>query len=134
MHLQNVCHFITLLVQNTNMKGLLIAVTCIICLATTAQQKPLSITWDNWGVPHIAGNTDEELMYADGWAQMQLHADLITQLYGRARGRGAEYWGKQKLQEDILINTLGFPELAADWTAKADPSWKKMVTAFVKGL
>jgi acyl-homoserine-lactone acylase len=116
------------------MKGLLIAIASIICLATTAQQKPLSITWDNWGVPHIAGNTDEELMYADGWAQMQLHADLITQLYGRARGRGAEYWGKQKLQEDILINTLGFPELAADWTAKANPSWKKMVTAFVKGL
>ena len=99
-----------------------------------SQSGPSSITWDEWGVPHIYGNTDEELMYAEGWAQMQLHANLITELYGRARGRAAEYWGKEKLPDDLMIHTLGFPELAEEWTAKQDPSYKKMITAFVKGL
>ena len=99
-----------------------------------AQSKPVTITWDEWGVPHIYGNTDEELMYAEGWAHMQLHANLITELFGRARGKGAEYWGKDKLDEAIMINTLGFPELAEKWTATQDPAYKKMLTAYVKGL
>ena len=102
--------------------------------ASLAQSKPSTITWDEWGVPHIYGNTDEELMYAEGWAHMQLHANLIVELYGRARGRGAEYWGKEKLPEDMMIHTLGFPELADEWTAKQDPAYKKMLVAYVKGL
>ncbi len=93
-----------------------------------------TINWDEWGVPHIQGKNDEELMFAEGWAQMQLHGNLITELYGRARGRGAEYWGKSRLQEDMFIHTLGFPELAAKWTAEQDPEYKRLLTAFVKGL
>jgi acyl-homoserine-lactone acylase len=114
----------------------LLALFICLCIipAVFAQQKPTTITWDEWGVPHIYANTDEGLMYAEGWAHMQLHANLITELYGRARGRGAEYWGKEKLPEDIMIHTLGFPELAEEWTAKQDPAYQKMVMAFVKGL
>lgn len=105
---------------------------CLCCLSSFAQ--PATIRWDNWGVPHISAQTDEELFYAEGWAQMQLHADLITQLYGRSRGRAAEYWGKQKLDEDKMVHTLGFPEIAERWTRESDPSWQKMVRAYVKGL
>ena len=118
-----------------NIKLLLVILISIFSfVASLAQSKPSTITWDEWGVPHIYGNTDEELMYAEGWAHMQLHANLIVELYGRARGRGAEYWGKEKLQEDMMIHTLGFPELADEWTAKQDPSNKKMLVAYVKGL
>jgi acyl-homoserine-lactone acylase len=99
-----------------------------------SQSTPTSITWDEWGVPHIYASTDEGLMYAEGWAHAQLHANLIVELYGRARGKGAEYWGKDKLQEDMMIHTLGFPELADEWTAKQDPAYKKMLAAYVKGL
>jgi acyl-homoserine-lactone acylase len=99
-----------------------------------SQTKPTSITWDEWGVPHIYASTDEELMYAEGWAHMYLHANLIVELYGKSRGKAAEYWGKDKLPDDMMINTLGFPELAEEWTAKQDPEYKKMVTAYVKGL
>ncbi len=99
-----------------------------------SQSRPTSITWDEWGVPHIYSNTDEGLMYAEGWAHAQLHANLIVELYGRARGKGAEYWGKEKLPEDMMIHTLGFPELADEWTAKQDPAYVKMLNAYVKGI
>lgn len=93
-----------------------------------------TITWDEWGVPHIYAASELDLFYAEGHAQMQLHGDLILQLYGRSRGRAAEYWGKEKLPEDILLNTLGFPELAEEWTAKQDPAYKKLLEAFVQGM
>ena len=101
-----------------------ILLTLLLLLTISISQAQTTITWDEWGVPHIQAKTDEELMFAQGWAQMQLHGNLITELYGRARGKASEYWGQQKLQEDIIINTLGFPELAEKWTAEQDPEYK----------
>ncbi|WP_298368630.1 acylase [uncultured Lutibacter sp.] len=92
------------------------------------------IAWDTWGVPHITSNTIEELFYAQGWAQMHNHANLILDLYGSSRGKGAEYWGKSKLQNDILIHTLGFGDLADDWESKQDPETKLIFKSFVEGL
>jgi acyl-homoserine-lactone acylase len=116
------------------MRLLLILLFISVCSHINAQKKPATIKWDEWGIPHITANSDEELLYAQGWASMQMHGDLITQLYGRARGKGAEYWGKRKLQEDMFTHILGFPELAKEWTAKQDPAYKKMLTSFVRGL
>ncbi len=92
------------------------------------------IAWDTWGVPHITANTIEELFYAQGWAQMHNHANLILNLYGSSRGKGAEYWGESKLQNDILIHTLGFGDLADDWETKQHPEVKEIYKSFVNGL
>ncbi|MEM1340313.1 MAG: acylase [Bacteroidota bacterium] len=110
----------------------------LLCLLhfNCAQKDTLATTliWDTWGVPHITSNTSEELFFAQGWAQMHNHANLILQLYGTSRGKGAEYWGKDKLQNDLLVHTLGFPALADDWETQQDPEVKTMFSAFVKGM
>ena len=92
------------------------------------------IIWDSWGVPHIYAKNNSELFYSFGWAQMQSHCNLLLELYGLSRGRGAEYWGEQHLQSDILIHTLDFPKRAADWYRTQDPEFKPLLDAFVKGL
>tara|TARA_B110000240_G_scaffold166110_1_gene187235 strand:+ start:1055 stop:3142 length:2088 start_codon:yes stop_codon:yes gene_type:complete len=92
------------------------------------------IAWDTWGVPHITANTVEELFFAQGWAQMHNHANLILELYGSSRGKGAEYWGQEKLQNDILIHTLGFDELADEWGGNQDPEQKIINKAFIDGM
>jgi len=92
------------------------------------------IAWDSWGVPHITANSIEELFYAQGWAQMHNHANLILDLYGSSRGKGAEYWGKDKLQNDLLINTLGFSQLADEWEDQQDPETRTIYAGFVKGM
>ncbi|MGB5436154.1 MAG: acylase [Maribacter sp.] len=96
--------------------------------------KKTEIAWDTWGVPHITANNIEELFYAQGWSQMHNHANLILELYGNSRGKSAEYWGESKIQNDILIHTLGFGELADDWETKQDPELKQIYTSFVNGL
>ena len=102
------------------------------CFQTVNQET--QIAWDSWGVPHITANNAEELFYAQGWAQMQNHANLILDLYGSSRGKGAEYWGESKLQNDILIHTLGFEKLEAEWEKTEDPETKTIYTAFINGL
>ncbi|MCK5400662.1 MAG: acylase, partial [Flavobacteriaceae bacterium] len=85
-------------------------------------------------VPHITADNIEDLFYAQGWAQMHNHANLILDLYGSARGKGAEYWGQSKLQNDMLIHTLGFEELAEEWETKQDPELRTIYESFVKGM
>jgi len=104
----------------------------IYCSAQNEQKTQIS--WDSWGVPHIYSQTTDELFFAQGWAQMHNHANMILELYGNSRGKGAEYWGKSELQNDMLIHTLGFEELAAEWEKTQDPELKSIYTAFVKGL
>tara|TARA_R110002051_G_scaffold100879_2_gene171307 strand:- start:26923 stop:29010 length:2088 start_codon:yes stop_codon:yes gene_type:complete len=105
-------------------------------IASCAQPEKIQtkIAWDTWGVPHITASTTEELFFAQGWAQMHNHANLILELYGSSRGKGAEYWGQEKVENDRLIHTLGFEELASDWEKKQDPETKTIYTAFIKGM
>jgi acyl-homoserine-lactone acylase len=116
---------------------LLLTVTILGLFATTrSQDKKVqgSISWDEWGVPHIYAQRDEDLFYLDGWAQMTLHANLILELYGRSRGKAAEYWGSSKIAEDGIIHTLGFPEIAKQWTQQQDQDYQKLLKAYVQGL
>ena len=92
------------------------------------------IAWDTWGVPHITANTTEDLFFAQGWAQMHNHANLILELYGSSRGKGAEYWGQEKFENDLLIHTLGFDQLADDWVKSQDPEIKTIYSSFINGM
>lgn len=114
---------------------------CLVCVClgflklnaqtTTTQTQ---ILWDEWGVPHIYAKNTEELFFSFGWAQMQNHANLLLRLYGQSRGRAAEYWGEANFQNDLLVHTLGFPELAKDWYKQQNPAFKSYINAFVEGL
>jgi acyl-homoserine-lactone acylase len=92
------------------------------------------ISWDSWGVPHIYAPDEEQLFYAQGWSQMHLHGNQVLTLYGRARGRAAEYWGKEFETESRFIHTVGFPERAKNWSEKQDPQLKKLISAYVQGM
>ncbi|WP_222931370.1 acylase [Xanthovirga aplysinae] len=109
-----------------------LSVMSISCSQT--ENKETQIAWDTWGVPHITADKIEDLFYAQGWAQMHNHANLILKLYGSSRGKGAEYWGKSELENDMLVHTLGLEELAEEWEVKQDPEIKTIYKSFVDGL
>ncbi len=112
----------------------LFSVTFCLCGGLFAQTQPAQIAWDTYGVPHITAGNVEDLFYAQGWAQMHNHANHITELYGISRGKGSEYWGNDRVQNDILIHTLGFDALADEWESKQDPEVKTIFNSFVKGM
>ena len=90
--------------------------------------------WDEWGVPHIYAKNNEELFYAFGWAQMKAHTNTILKLYAKSRGRAAEYWGERYLANDLMVRTIGFPEIARKWYELQSPEFQKYITHFVKGM
>jgi acyl-homoserine-lactone acylase len=102
--------------------------------ATHPAAAAVEIRWDRYGVPHVFADDTDAVFYAFGWAQMESHANLILGFYGKARGRGAEYWGKAQLASDVTVRLLEIPETAAAWYAAQDDDFKRYITRFVAGM
>lgn len=92
------------------------------------------ILWDTYGVPHIYAADRESMFYAHGWAQMRNQADLLLRLYGESRGRAAEYWGGAYFEQDRWLQTNGVPERAQAWYDAQDPTFRKYLDAFARGI
>jgi len=101
---------------------------------TFSQSTKTQILWDNYGVPHIYAKTTAGMYYAFGWAQMHNHANLLLQLYGLARGRGAEYWSGQWLSDDEIEQRFDVMGRAAKLYSEQKPEYKAYLHAFVKGI
>lgn len=101
---------------------------------TASERHSAEIMWDTYGIPHVFASSEEQLFYAFGYAQMHNHANLILRLYGRARGRAAEYWGEDYLDSDRWVWTVGIPTIAGDWQQKHSPMYQKLLGAFAKGM
>ena len=123
--------------QNFHYKArtlLVIAFLFTVLFTSRSQTLKTEILWDTYGVPHIYGRSIEEMYYAYGWSQMQSHANLILRLYGQARGRSAEYWGKEYINSDKQIQVFNLPQLAKKKYAAQRAEYKSSLDAFVEGL
>lgn len=112
----------------------LVLVTLIVPVSAQEEESSASILWDTWGVPHIYADSTPAAFYAFGWAQMHNHADLILNLYGRSRGEAAQYWGENFVESDILIHTVGVPDLAAAHYEAQNAEFKSYLDSFVEGM
>jgi acyl-homoserine-lactone acylase len=92
------------------------------------------ILWDRYGVPHVFAGDDQSLMRAFGWAQARNHADLLLRLYGQSRGRAAEYWGEEYLEQDRWTRTMRVDEWAAETYASQTPEMRGLLDAFAQGI
>jgi acyl-homoserine-lactone acylase len=107
----------------------------LLAFASTAMSAPKAeILWDQYGVPHIFAADRESMFYANGWAQAQAQGNLLLHLYGESRGRGAEYWGPDAVALDRWVQTNGVPERAKAWYAAQDPTFRKYLDAFARGI
>jgi acyl-homoserine-lactone acylase len=114
--------------------GVPILVSLAISTVPASAADRTEILWDTWGVPHVFAKDVKDLFYAFGWAQMQAHGDLILRLYGQARGRAAEYWGKSFLASDEQTWVRGIPWRAQDWLKEQSPAFRSNLDAFAAGM
>jgi acyl-homoserine-lactone acylase len=100
------------------------------------------ILWDDLGIPHVYGKTQEDVFFAFGWAQARSHGNLILRLYGEARARSAEYWGDEfhehlawtNLQLDRYLLTVDVPARAQEWYDAQAPEFRRCLDAFAEGI
>jgi acyl-homoserine-lactone acylase len=102
--------------------------------STVLPTKGTEILWDHYGIPHIFAPDRASLFYAYGYAQMEAHSELLVNLYTRARGRSAEFYGEEYLATDRWIRVNGIPERAKQWANQQSPEFAPLLAAFVEGL
>lgn len=95
------------------------------------------IVWDGFGVPHIYGDTVEDVLYGFGFAQMENQAETILRKVASARGRTAEYFGagagNANVVSDTQTRTFDIPRRAARWLAEGTAEQRRFLTVFCDG-
>lgn len=111
-------------------------------------QQKVTIYRDNYGVPHIVGETEEAAFFGYGFAQAEDHLEKMMLQYRDAQGRLAEVEGRKALGSespefipyeyrwggDYLQRLLRTKQDVVDNKDKIDPAVYKILSAFARGV
>ncbi|MEZ2336221.1 penicillin acylase family protein [Mucilaginibacter sp. RCC_168] len=98
------------------------------------QAKAVTIVRDNWGVPHIYGKTDADVVFGLMYTQCEDNFKGIERNYLYQLGRQTEVDGNSKLYTDIQLQLIAdSAEAIKDYKASA-PRFKKLMNAFADGI
>lgn len=94
----------------------------------------ITIIRDTWGIPHIHGKTDADVVFGLMYAQCEDDFARVEMNYIDAIGRMAEIEGESGLYHDLRARMFLTPEQAKTNYAKS-PAWmKKLLDAFADGM
>ncbi|MFE3835688.1 penicillin acylase family protein [Pseudogemmobacter sonorensis] len=95
---------------------------------------PVEVIRNNDSVPHIIGESDEDVFFALGFVHAQDRLWQMTLLRRTAQGRLSELFGPMTLQTDELIRRLDLYTLALDSVAAQDETTLAALTAYSAGV
>ncbi len=98
------------------------------------EAKATTIIRDNWGVPHIYGKTDADVVFGLMYTQCEDNFKGIEQNYLYQLGRQTEAAGEKPLYTDVQLQLIAdTADAIKDY--KASPLWfKKLMDAFADGM
>ncbi|KTB94550.1 penicillin amidase [Pseudomonas syringae ICMP 11293] len=105
-------------------------------IAMSRLQAPVTLRYDERGVPHIRAENEADLYRALGYAHAQDRLFQMEMLRRLARGELAEVLGPNLLETDKLFRSLRIREHADAYVAHQDkntPTWKAL-EAYIDGI
>lgn len=104
----------------------------ILSHSTEVNPKNIKIIRDEWGVPHIYGNTDEEVAYGLAWATCEDDIKSMRENLYTARSRLSEIKGKDGAIMDFLCAFIGARESVDKLYDKSfSPKFKGILKAYI---
>ncbi len=98
------------------------------------QASHVEIIRDNYGVPHIYGQSDADAVFGMLYAQAEDDFNRVETNYINAMGRSAEVEGEAALVRDLRMKLFIDP-VAMQASYAASPAWlKKLMRAYADGL
>lgn len=99
-----------------------------------AQARRVTIIRDNWGIPHIYGQSDADAVFGLLYAQCEDDFPRVEMNYIEKLGRMSEVKGESEWQNDLLIRlVISQEEAKADY--QQAPAWlKKLCVAFADAI
>lgn len=95
---------------------------------------PVEIVRDNAGVPHIFGQSDEDVFFALGYAHAQDRLWQMTMLRRTVQGRLSELFGARTVKIDSLLRRFDLYNLAVSSVAAQDARTLTMLDAYSAGV
>ncbi|MFC6687892.1 penicillin acylase family protein [Jhaorihella thermophila] len=95
---------------------------------------PVEIIRDQSAVPHILGQTDEDVFFGLGYAHAQDRLWQMTIMRRTAQGRLSEVFGNRTLTIDKLLRRLDFYRLAQESVAAQSPAAQAALRAYAAGV
>ena len=94
----------------------------------------VTVIRDDWGIPHIYGKTDADVVFGMLYTQAEDDFNRIEVNFMNAMGRLAEAEGEKEIYRDLRMKLFIDPEeLKRQYTAS--PGWlKKLMNAWADGL
>ncbi|HLF45903.1 MAG TPA: penicillin acylase family protein [Chitinophagaceae bacterium] len=94
----------------------------------------VTIIRDIWGIPHIYGKTDADVVFGLMYAQCEESFERVEKNYLQVMGRMAEVHGAAYLYQDLQMKII-YDTAAAIADYQKAPAWlKKLLHAFADGI
>jgi acyl-homoserine-lactone acylase len=102
--------------------------------ALEQRAKTITITRDDWGIPHIKGKTDADAVFGLVYAQAEDDFNRVETNFINSMGRLAEAEGEKEIYRDLRMKLFIDPDsMKAKYAAS--PAWlKKLMDAWADGL
>lgn len=94
----------------------------------------VTITRDTWGIPHVKGPTDADVVFGALYAQAEDDFNRIEVNYLNALGRLAEAEGASAIWSDLRMKLFIDPDSMQAKYATSPDSLKRLMDAFADGL
>ncbi|MFZ4381242.1 MAG: acylase [Sandarakinorhabdus sp.] len=102
--------------------------------ADPAIKRNVTITRDEWGVPHINGKTDADVAYGIAIAQSQDDFRNLEETLAAVRGRAGAILGEDGAKLDFAGHLLGARSIGEKGYASLSPATRALVEAYAQGL
>jgi acyl-homoserine-lactone acylase len=98
------------------------------------QAQGITITRDDWGIPHVSGRTDADAVFGVMYAQAEDDFNRVETNYLNSIGRLAEAEGEAEIYRDLRMKLFIDPgDMEAQY--RKSPEWlKKLMNAYADGL
>ncbi|MGQ9630872.1 MAG: penicillin acylase family protein [bacterium] len=103
-------------------------------IAMPSLKKPVMIYRDGYGIPHIVAENEDDLFFAAGYVAAQ---DRLWQMdLTRRSGRGtlSEIFGRDLLNTDRFIRTMGFARTSEEEAKLLSPTMKDVMERYADGV
>ncbi|MEX1182812.1 MAG: penicillin acylase family protein [Gemmatimonadota bacterium] len=94
----------------------------------------VTISRDEWNVPHVHGETDASVAFGAAYAQAEDDYRGIEEIYIHALGRAAYWYGERYLANDVIKTAFEVERLSREEYAREPPERQALWSAFAAGL
>src|SRR4051812_18716038 len=100
----------------------------------TREAASVTITRDDWGIPHISGKTDADAVFGLLYAQAEDDFNRVETNYFNALGRAAESEGEEAIYRDLRMRLINNPDSLKALYSRS-PRWlQSIMNAWADGL